>query len=450
MDASSPHYTVLARRFRPQTFSEVVGQTHVAQALKNAITGGRVAHAYLFTGARGVGKTSMARILAKALNCPNASDADPCNLCDICQGIASGHDVDVLEIDGASNRRIDDIRLLRSNVGVKPMRARYKIYIIDEVHMLTNEAFNALLKTLEEPPANVKFVFCTTEPNKVPDTILSRCQRFDFAPIATQQIVERLHEIAAAEGYQAEPAALELVARRSGGSMRDSQSLFDQLLAYGGKSITARDVHRLLGTASDERLIEIADGLIRPAARPRAAAVRLCFGGGRAAWRIGRPDFRLSPRPDGDRGGGGVDRAFERGLDPSTNADGASSALGAADDCGRAAALGGNQDADAAFGARPRTGRIGACPFDASRGDDRPGDTGRRTSFHARRQRAELKPALGSSVAPRQTSVVRSVPDPVRSALQKRREPKWTRIALPLNPGEETGVLVTTHFAAAA
>jgi DNA polymerase III subunit gamma/tau len=262
MDASSPHYTVLARRFRPQTFAGVVGQTHVAQALKNAIAGGRVAHAYLFTGARGVGKTSMARILAKALNCPNVVDGEPCNACDICQGIATGHDVDVLEIDGASNRRIDDIRLLRSNVGVKPMRARYKIYIIDEVHMLTNEAFNALLKTLEEPPPNVKFVFCTTEPNKVPDTILSRCQRFDFSTIATQQIVERLHEIATAEGYQAEPAALEIVARRAGGSMRDSQSLFDQLLAFGGKTITAEDVHRLLGTAGDERLIEIAEGLV--------------------------------------------------------------------------------------------------------------------------------------------------------------------------------------------
>jgi DNA polymerase III subunit gamma/tau len=262
MDGSNPHYTVLARRFRPQTFAGVVGQTHVAQALKNAIAGGRVAHAYLFTGARGVGKTSMARILAKALNCPNVVDGEPCNECDICQGIASGHDVDVLEIDGASNRRIDDIRLLRSNVGVKPMRARYKIYIIDEVHMLTNEAFNALLKTLEEPPPMVKFVFCTTEPNKVPDTILSRCQRFDFSAIATQQIVERLHEIATAEGYQVEPAALDLVARRAGGSMRDSQSLFDQLLAFGGKTITAEDVHRLLGTASDERLIEIAEGIV--------------------------------------------------------------------------------------------------------------------------------------------------------------------------------------------
>ncbi len=260
--AASPHYTVLARRFRPQTFSEVVGQSHVAQALKNAIAAGRVAHAYLFTGARGVGKTSMARILAKALNCPNVHNAEPCNQCDICQAISGGHDVDVLEIDGASNRRIDDIRLLRSNVGVKPMRAKYKVYIIDEVHMLTNEAFNALLKTLEEPPPNVKFIFCTTEPNKVPETILSRCQRFDFASIATQKIAERLHEIAISEGCQVEPAALELVARRAGGSMRDSQSLFDQLLAYGGKSITAEDVHRLLGTASDERLIELAEAII--------------------------------------------------------------------------------------------------------------------------------------------------------------------------------------------
>jgi DNA polymerase-3 subunit gamma/tau len=262
MDAASPHYTVLARRFRPQTFAEVVGQAHVAQALKNAIAGGRVAHAYLFTGARGVGKTSMARILAKALNCPNAHDAEPCNHCDICQAISAGHDVDVLEIDGASNRRIDDVRLLRSNVGVKPMRAKYKVYIIDEVHMLTNEAFNALLKTLEEPPPNVKFIFCTTEPNKVPETILSRCQRFDFAAIATQKIAERLHEIAISEGCEVEPAALEIIARRAGGSMRDSQSLFDQLLAYGGKSISAADVHQLLGTASDERLIELAEAII--------------------------------------------------------------------------------------------------------------------------------------------------------------------------------------------
>ena len=255
-------YTVLARRFRPQAFSEVVGQEHVAQALRNAIASGRVAHAYLFTGARGVGKTSTARILAKSLNCPNAVNGDPCNQCEICQGISTGSDVDVLEIDGASNRGIDDIRSLRANVNVRSMRSRYKIYIIDEVHMLTKEAFNALLKTLEEPPPNVKFIFCTTEPNKLPDTILSRCQRFDFGTIETGSIMGRLSQIADAEGKIVEPAALELVARRAAGSMRDSQSLFDQLLAYGGERITADDVHRLLGTAPDERLIELVAAII--------------------------------------------------------------------------------------------------------------------------------------------------------------------------------------------
>ena len=185
MDEHSAHYTVLARRFRPQSFGDVVGQEHVAQALRNAITSERVAHAYLFTGARGVGKTSTARILAKSLNCPNAVAGDPCNDCEVCESIASGSDVDVLEIDGASNRGIDDIRSLRANVNIKSMRSRFKIYIIDEVHMLTKEAFNALLKTLEEPPPSVKFIFCTTEPNKLPDTILSRCQRFDFGTIQT-------------------------------------------------------------------------------------------------------------------------------------------------------------------------------------------------------------------------------------------------------------------------
>jgi DNA polymerase III subunit gamma/tau len=262
MEANSKTYTVLARRFRPQTFADVVGQAHVAQSLKNAIQAGRVAHAYLFTGARGVGKTSMARILAKALNCPNTVNGEPCNQCEICDGITSGQDVDVLEIDGASNRGIDDIRALRANVNVKSMRTRHKMYIIDEVHMLTKEAFNALLKTLEEPPANVKFVFATTEPNKVPDTILSRCQRFDFGTIETANIIGRLQQIAEIEGYQVEPDALELVARRAAGSMRDSQSLFDQLLAFGQERLTADDVHRLLGTANDDRLIEIVDAVI--------------------------------------------------------------------------------------------------------------------------------------------------------------------------------------------
>ena len=256
------HYTVLARRFRPQAFGDVVGQEHVARALQNAIRAGRVAHAYMFTGARGVGKTSTARILAKALNCPSAKDGVPCNQCEICDGISAGNDVDVLEIDGASNRGIDDIRSLRANVGVRSMRTQYKVYIIDEVHMLTKEAFNALLKTLEEPPPNVKFVFCTTEPNKVPDTILSRCQRFDFSSINDQSIADRLREIAAVEGFEVSEDALELVARRARGSMRDSQSLFDQLLAFSDGTVSADDVHRMLGTAGDERLVDLFSAIV--------------------------------------------------------------------------------------------------------------------------------------------------------------------------------------------
>ena len=268
----SSQYTVMARRFRPQTFDEVVGQEHVGQALRNAIRSNRVAHAYLFTGARGVGKTSTARIFAKALNCPNVVDAVPCNACEVCDGVSAGSDVDVIEIDGASNRGIDDIRQLRANVNIRSMRSPNKVYIIDEVHMLTKEAFNALLKTLEEPPPNVKFVFCTTEANKVPDTILSRCQRFDFGTIATASIANRLRQIAESEGKQVDEAALELVARRASGSMRDSQSLFDQLLAFGGEVISEADVHQLLGTAPDERLIDLFDHVID---RQRDAVLQL-------------------------------------------------------------------------------------------------------------------------------------------------------------------------------
>ncbi len=258
--SSGSHYTVLARRFRPQSFADVVGQEHVSKALQNAIRSERVAHAYLFTGARGVGKTSTARILAKALNCPHVQDGVPCNQCEICDGISAGNDVDVMEIDGASNRRIEDIRSIRANVGVRSMRTQFKVYIIDEVHMLTREAFNALLKTLEEPPPNVKFVFCTTEPEKVPDTILSRCQRFDFSTIEDQSIGQRLQEFGQAEGFDVADEAVELIARRARGSMRDSQSLFDQLLAFSDGTVTADDVHRMLGTASDELLIQIFDG----------------------------------------------------------------------------------------------------------------------------------------------------------------------------------------------
>jgi DNA polymerase III subunit gamma/tau len=253
--AGSPHsYVVVARRYRPQTFDELIGQEHVAQALANAISTNRVGHAYLFTGARGVGKTSAARILAKALNCQKGPTPVPCNECDICQSIGSGEDVDVLEIDGASNRGIDEIRQLRQNAGVRPSRSRYKIYIIDEVHMLTREAFNALLKTLEEPPEHVKFIFCTTEATKIPITILSRCQRFDFAGILTRSIRQRLEQIVAAEGVEADTEALEVLARRAAGSMRDSQSLLEQLLAFSSGRITVADVHGMLGTAGEERL----------------------------------------------------------------------------------------------------------------------------------------------------------------------------------------------------
>jgi DNA polymerase-3 subunit gamma/tau len=247
-------YVVVARRYRPQRFAELVGQEHVARALSGAIAADRVGHAYLFTGARGVGKTSTARILAKALNCQRGMSAEPCGVCDICQQITAGGDVDVLEIDGASNRGIDEIRQLRQNVSVRPSRARFKIYIIDEVHMLTREAFNALLKTLEEPPEHVKFIFCTTEAAKIPITILSRCQRFDFAGIETGSIAERLAQIVAAEGLRAEQEALEIIARRAAGSMRDGQSLLEQLLAVSEKQITAADVHRLLGSADEARV----------------------------------------------------------------------------------------------------------------------------------------------------------------------------------------------------
>ena len=257
----SSGYLVVARRYRPQTFDELVGQEHVATALKNAIKTGRIGHAYLFTGARGVGKTSTARIFSKALNCVKGPTTEPCNECDICRSISTGEDIDVLEIDGASNRGIEEIRQLRQNVVVRPSRARFKIYIIDEVHMLTKEAFNALLKTLEEPPEHVKFIFCTTEPNKVPVTILSRCQRFDFAGIESQTIVARLKQILEAENVAAEAGVLELLAQRAGGSMRDAQSLLEQLLAFADKEIKLQDVYDLLGMTRSDVLELLAESV---------------------------------------------------------------------------------------------------------------------------------------------------------------------------------------------
>ena len=264
-------YTVVARRYRPKTFAELVGQSTVATALLSAIESNRVGHAYLFTGARGVGKTSTARIFAKALNAAAETNGkfDPNS--DIAQAIDAGEDMDVLEIDGASNRGIDEIRQLRSNAAVRPSRSRYKIYIIDEVHMLTTQAFNALLKTLEEPPGHVKFIFCTTDPEKIPITVLSRCQRFDFPPVKTEQIFERLKFICLNEGTKADEAALRLVARRAAGSMRDSQSLLEQLLSFSGGQITVEVVHAMLGTADETRLASFATRLIE---RDAAGALR--------------------------------------------------------------------------------------------------------------------------------------------------------------------------------
>lgn len=254
-------YQVVALKYRPQSFEELIGQGHIAKALSNAIDKNRVGHAYLFTGARGVGKTSSARIFAKCLNCETGPTKKPCGVCDICEAVSAGEDVDVLEIDGASNRGIDEIRQLRSNAAVRPSRSKYKIYIIDEVHMLTMQAFNALLKTLEEPPLHVKFIFCTTDPQKIPITVLSRCQRFDFSPVQTDEIAKALRAIATSEGVTADEQALALLARRANGSMRDSQSLLEQLFSFCGNQISIDEVHQLLGTADMSRISAIATAM---------------------------------------------------------------------------------------------------------------------------------------------------------------------------------------------
>lgn len=256
------HYTVLARRYRPQQFADLVGQEALVQALSNALRTGRVAHAYLFTGARGVGKTSTARILAKCLNCVRGPTVTPCDQCESCRAIAVGEDVDVIEIDGASNNRVEEIRELRSNAQYRPSRSRYKIYIIDEVHMLTTSAFNALLKTLEEPPPHVKFIFATTEVHKVPLTILSRCQRFDFANIRTDDIFRQLRKIVAQEGVAAEEEALRLIARRAAGSLRDAESLLDQALAFADGRLTLAQVEQLLGLAGEEQILALAEAIL--------------------------------------------------------------------------------------------------------------------------------------------------------------------------------------------
>ena len=278
--AGGPGYQVVARRYRPQRFDELVGQEHVARGLSGAIESGRIGHAYLFTGARGVGKTSAARIYAKALECTSGTGAEPCNQCERCRAISSGQDIDVVEIDAASNRGIDEIRQLRQNVAVRPARGRSKIYIIDEVHMLTREAFNALLKTLEEPPAHVKFVLCTTEPEKLPITILSRCQRFDFQTVEAPAIARRLEQIVAAEGASVAPEALALIARRAAGSMRDSQSLLEQLLGAAAGPIGVDDVHAIIGTGREEKVGAIVAAVAARDARSGLAALDEALAGG--------------------------------------------------------------------------------------------------------------------------------------------------------------------------
>ncbi|MEA3465200.1 MAG: DNA polymerase III subunit gamma/tau [Thermodesulfobacteriota bacterium] len=256
-------YLVLARKWRPQIFADLVGQEHVSRTLANAITSGRVHHAFLFTGARGVGKTSAARILAKALNCEQESATEPCNVCRSCTEITAGQSVDVFEIDGASNNGVEDMRELRDTLRYLPAQSRYKIFIIDEVHMLSISAFNALLKTLEEPPEHVKFIFATTEPHKIPVTILSRCQRFDFRKISAIKVVAQLRRIVDAEKIEISDRSLALIAQRGGGSMRDCLSTLDQVVAFCSETVADEDVQGLLGMVDRRLLFDALEGCMQ-------------------------------------------------------------------------------------------------------------------------------------------------------------------------------------------
>ena len=272
--SNGTRYDGLARKYRPQTFSELVGQEHVSRTLQNAIDSGRVAHAFLYTGARGVGKTSTARIMAKTLNCERGVTHEPCNVCPLCIEITKGTSTDVFEIDGASNNGVDDVRDLRDNIKYLPSHSRYRIIIIDEVHMLSTSAFNALLKTLEEPPEHVKFIFATTEPHKLPVTILSRCQRFDFKRVTLTKIIGRLRDIAGQENVTITDSSLTLIARKGDGSMRDSLTAFDQVLAFCGNTVSDDDVGTLLGTIDRRLLAEISAAIFSSDAQAVLAGIK--------------------------------------------------------------------------------------------------------------------------------------------------------------------------------
>lgn len=259
-------YQVLARKWRPQLFQDVIGQEHITQTLINAIKTGRLAHAYLFGGSRGIGKTSVARIFARAINCDQGEPGIPCNKCRSCTEITAGSSIDVQEIDGASNRGIDEIRELRESIKYMPSSSRYRIYIIDEVHMLTLPAFNALLKTLEEPPAHVKFIFATTESHKVPATILSRCQRFDFKRISLSQIISHLQRIAEDEGIEISTSGLAIIAREAEGSMRDAESLMDQVISFSGQKVEEKDITDILGIIDRDIMFESSAAILEGAA----------------------------------------------------------------------------------------------------------------------------------------------------------------------------------------
>lgn len=255
-------FVITARKWRPQTFSEVVGQEHITTTLKNALANGRIAHAYMFTGPRGIGKTTTARILAKRLNCLNPKEGEPCNECEMCRDFLDNTILDVYEIDGASNRRIEEIRAIREAVKYTPAKGKYKIYIIDEVHMLTVESFNALLKTLEEPPEHVVFIFATTDIHKVPLTIISRCQRFDFRRVELKDTKNLLLKIATAEGIEIDDQSLTLIAKRADGALRDAQSLFDQVVSFCGNKITKDLITSMLNLIDDQIYFDVSDAIL--------------------------------------------------------------------------------------------------------------------------------------------------------------------------------------------